>query len=85
LFLRFKKSGDVLVKVQVWHTGRDTDVVSENVTKKLGEMLPGAYQGMVFSGKCQDLPKLQGNSFWSLLKYNQLPQAESDRAPFQWM
>jgi hypothetical protein len=52
------------VPVKVYKPGTqdvDIDIVWESVTKKLGEMLPGAYfQGMVFSGKCQDLLKLQG-------------------------
>ena len=37
------------------------DVVFTTVTQKVHETLPKAYfQGMVFSGKCQDLPRLQG-------------------------
>ncbi|MGC8880553.1 MAG: hypothetical protein ACP5R2_15170 [Anaerolineae bacterium] len=39
----------------------NVDVVFETVTQRVHETLPKAYfQGMVFSGRCQDLPHLQG-------------------------
>jgi len=39
----------------------DVGVVFEAVTQRIHETLPEAYfQGMVFSGRCQDLPRLHG-------------------------
>lgn len=39
----------------------DVDVVFENAVQIVQSTLPGAYfRGMVFSGRCQDLPRLQG-------------------------
>lgn len=39
----------------------NVDVVFATVTQRVHETLPKAYfQGMVFSGRCQDLPRLQG-------------------------
>lgn len=39
----------------------DVDAVFETVTQRVHETLPKAYfQGMVFSGRCQNLPRLQG-------------------------
>ncbi|RMD59660.1 hypothetical protein D6833_11115, partial [Candidatus Parcubacteria bacterium] len=39
----------------------DADVVFEAVAQRIRKTLPNAYfQGMVFSGRCQDLPRLQG-------------------------
>ena len=61
---RFQEVKVTNVPVTVFKPGTqnvDVSVVLEDVTQRVHEMLPGAYfQGMVFSGKCQDLSRLHG-------------------------
>lgn len=49
--------------------GVDTDIVFDNVSQVIREKLPNAYfLGMVFSGKCQNLPGLQGRLILSFVQ-----------------
>lgn len=61
---RFQEIKVTNVPVTVFKPGTqdvDVSVVLESVTQRVRETLPGAYfQGVVFSGRCPDLPRLQG-------------------------
>jgi len=61
---RFQDVEMTNVPVNVFEPGTqevDVDTVLETVAQRIHETLPEAcFQGMVFSGRCQDLPRLQG-------------------------